>query len=458
MNKRILKAVTILLAALMLMGTVPAFAAGDVRVVVVSPKKLTLGEGEQYRLTVAANDGGSLPAMVWESSDPQVVSVDGSGNLTAVGEGKAKVKVYSADGSTDSSTCRVTVKSEREKEIRIVAVSPKKLTLGEGEQYRLTVAANDGGSLPAMVWESSDSSVVKVDGSGNLTALRAGSAEIKVYSADGSTDSSTCRVTVKSEREKEIRIVAVSPKKLTLTEEDTYKLTVSARDGGTLPAMVWESSDPQVASVDSSGNLTALKAGSVKIKVYSADGSTDSSTCRVKVQRIKKTPIDAELEGNIYTANYTRVSSSTEAAVREYCERLGDSRVDKMLRKAVEKVGTPYSSMDCSQLAKYAYKTMGVSIPRVSDDQAKAMADYKRESGKPEKGDLCFMKFPSVVKCPCEGSCRRYQQVHHSALYLGQIEGRTYVVDSSSTIGNVIIREFYSNTIAGMPVVFYAGK
>ena len=371
MNKRILKAVTILLAALMLMGTVPAFAAGDVRVVVVSPKKLTLGEGEQYRLTVAANDGGSLPAMVWESSDPQVVSVDGSGNLTAVGEGKAKVKVYSADGSTDSSTCRVTVKSEREKEIRIVAVSPKKLTL---------------------------------------------------------------------------------------TEEDTYKLTVSARDGGTLPAMVWESSDPQVVSVDSSGNLSALKAGSVKIKVYSADGSTDSSTCRVKVQRIKKTPIDAELEGNIYTANYTRVSSSTEAAVREYCERLGDSRVDKMLRRAVEKVGTPYSSMDCSQLAKYAYKTMGMSIPRVSDDQAKAMADYKRESGKPEKGDLCFMKFPSVVKCPCEGSCRRYQQVHHSALYLGQIEGRTYVVDSSSTIGNVIIREFYSNTIAGMPVVFYAGK
>lgn len=256
----------------------------------------------------------------------------------------------------------------------------------------------------------------------------------------------------------DVRVVVVSPKKLTLGEGEQYRLTVAANDGGSLPAMVWESSDSSVVKVDGSGNLSALKAGSVKIKVYSADGSTDSSTCRVKVQRIKKTPIEAELEGNIYTANYTRVSSSTEAAVREYCERLGDSRVDKMLRRAVEKVGTPYSSMDCSQLAKYAYKTMGMSIPRVSDDQAKAMADYKRESGKPEKGDLCFMKFPSVVKCPCEGSCRRYQQVHHSALYLGQIEGRTYVVDSSSTIGNVIIREFYSNTIAGMPVVFYAGK
>ena len=129
-----------------------------------------------------------------------------------------------------------------------------------------------------------------------------------------------------------------------------------------------------------------------------------------------------------------------------------------MLRKAVEKVGTPYSTMDCSQMSKYAYSSLGFSLPRVSDDQAEAMIKYKRDSGRPEKGDICFMKFPSVIKCSCGDKCRRYMQVHHAAVYLGQIDGRTYVVDSSSTIGNVIIREFRSNTIAGMPVVFYAGK
>ena len=472
MKKTMLKFITLLLAAIMLLSAVPAFAVedGDVRIIVVAPKKLSLKEGERYKLSVSAKDGGYLSGLTWESSDSSVVSVDSSGNLTAHKEGSAKVKVYSKDGSTDSSTCRVTVtsakKSQEDKEVRIIVVDPKKLTLSEGERHRLNVSAKDGGHLSGLTWESSDSSVVSVDSSGNLTAHKEGSAKVKVYTKDGSTDSSTCRVTVEekkgysgsSQQDKPMRIIVVSPKKLSLMEEDTYKLTVSAKDGSYLSGLVWESDNPEVVKVDRSGNLTALKKGSAKITVYAADGSTDSSTCRVTVERIKKTPIKAKLEGNIYDANYNRVSSSTEAAVREYCERLGDSRIDKMLRKAVEKVGTPYSTMDCSQMSKYAYSSLGFSLPRVSDDQAEAMIKYKRDSGKPEKGDICFMKFPSVVKCSCGDKCRRYMQVHHAAVYLGQIDGRTYVVDSSSTIGNVIIREFRSNTIAGMPVVFYAGK
>lgn len=463
MNKTVVRALALLLGAIMLLGMMPALAAGDVRIIVVSPKKLALSEGESYRLTVSAKDGGSLSGLVWESSDTDVVMVDNNGSLTAIKEGSARVKVYARDGSTDSSTCRVTVRSQdaERDEVRIIVADPKKLTLREGEQYRLTVYAKDGGSLSGLVWESSDTAVVRVDNNGSLTAIKEGSAKVKVYARDGSTDSSTCRVTVKAGEAaggKGQRVIVLSKKKLTLTEEDTYSLTVTAKDGGSLPLLTWESSDPDVARVDSSGNVTALKAGSANIRVYSHDGSTDSSTCRIKVKAIKKTPIKASIEGNVYNANYSRVSPSTEAAVREYCERLGDSRIEKMLRRAVEQVGTPYSSMDCSQLTKYAYKSMGISLPRVSDDQAKAMAGYKRESGKPQRGDLCFMRFPGVVKCPCDGSCRRYLQVHHAALYLGQIDGRSYVVDSSSTIGNVIIREFYSNTIAGMPVVFYAGK
>lgn len=467
MNRVTARVAAFLLAAMMLLGMVPALAAGSVRIIVVAPKKLELGLGETYRLSVTAKDGGSLSGLTWESSDSSVVAVDSNGNLTAMKAGSAKIKVYAADGSTDSSTCRVTVKAKGNTEsgkVRIIVVDPKKLTLTEGESHKLNVMAKDGGALSGLTWESSDTGVVRVDSSGNLTAVSSGSAKVKVYTRDGSTDSSTCNVTVKKKADtsglgKGERIIVVSTKKLSLMEEDTYKLTVSAKDGGSLPYnMVWESSAPDVVKVDSSGNLTALKAGSAKITVYAADGTTDSSACRVTVRAIKKTPIKATLEGNIYNANYSRVSASTEAAVREYCERLGDSKVDKMLRSAVEKVGTPYSSMDCSQLSKYAYSSLGISLPRVSDDQAKAMIKYRRESGKPEKGDLCFMKFPSVVKCPCTGSCHRYMQVHHAAVYLGKIDGRTYVVDSSSTIGNVIIREFYSNTIAGMPVVFYAGK
>ena len=95
MKKTMLKLITLLLAVTMLLGTVPAFAVedGDVRIIVVAPKKLTLAEGERYKLSVSAKDGGYLSGLTWESSDSSVVSVDSSGNLTAHKEGRAKVKV-----------------------------------------------------------------------------------------------------------------------------------------------------------------------------------------------------------------------------------------------------------------------------------------------------------------------------------------------------------------------------
>ena len=45
-------------------------------------------------------------------------------------------------------------------------------------------------------------------------------------------------------------------KKLSLMEEDTYKLSVSAKDGSYLSGLVWESDNPEVVKVDSNGNLT----------------------------------------------------------------------------------------------------------------------------------------------------------------------------------------------------------
>jgi len=256
-----------------------------------------------------------------------------------------------------------------------------------------------------------------------------------------------------------VRIIVASPKKLTLEPEATYQLAVAAKDGAPLPQLQWTSSDPEIVSVDSQGRLTALKNGSAKIVVTSTDGTTDSSACRVTVKAAKVIPIDAPIEGNVYDYNYNRVSSSTEAAVRAYCEKLGDSRAEKMMRKAVGYVGTPYSKVDCSKLVQLTYKSRGVKLSRVSDDQAEDMYKYRREDGAAQVGDVYFMKFPAAKKCNCgSASCRRFMEIHHSAMYLGKIDGRTYVVDSSSAIGNVIIREFTSNTIAGMPVVFVAGK
>lgn len=243
--------------------------------------------------------------------------------------------------------------------------------------------------------------------------------------------------------------------------EEQAKLAVAiAPETANLPlTLVWRSSDETVLTVDQyTGEITALKEGKATVTVSAADDSARSASCKIKVKKSERIPIDAPIEGNVFSSNYGRMDVQTEKAVRDYCEKLGKSKGEKILRSALTYIGVPYDKIDCSKLSQIAYKENGIKIARVSDEQAKDLAKYIRADGVPKPGDLFFMKFPPWrTTCSCGTSCRRYMYIHHSAMYLGNINGRTYVIDSSSYIGRVIIREFSGNMIAGMPVVFVAG-
>ncbi|MEA5059104.1 MAG: NlpC/P60 family protein [Candidatus Pelethousia sp.] len=245
--------------------------------------------------------------------------------------------------------------------------------------------------------------------------------------------------------------------KITLYQEDLYTLAYTLTPEGSGMRLVWASSDPEVAQVDQQGVITALKKGSAKITAATEDG-TAKATCRVTVKKLHVTPVEASIEGNVYDGSYNQLGSAAETALRKYCERLGNSRGEKIVRTAVEKLGTSYETMDCSQLAQYAYKANGIRISRTSGTQAQDMEKYEREDGKPRVGDLIFLAFPAWRECGCGGECRRYRKVHHVAVYLGNVDGTNYVVDSSSYYGHVIIRSYSGNSIAGMDIVFAAGK
>lgn len=244
--------------------------------------------------------------------------------------------------------------------------------------------------------------------------------------------------------------------KLTIYQDNVYTLSYTL-EPNTGARVYWTSSDPAIVQVDDQGVITGLAKGSAKVTAYTEDGAA-KATCKVTVKKPNITPISATMEGNVYDSNYNPVGSSTEAALRSYCERLGKSRGEKIARWAVEKLGTSYDTMDCSQLAQAAYKANGIRISRTSGKQAADMAKYERTDGQPRVGDLIFLSFPSGRPCSCGEVCRRYRKVHHTAIYLGNVDGTNYVVDSSSYFGNVIIRGYSGTTVAGMDIVFVAGK
>lgn len=165
----------------------------------------------------------------WSSSDSEVVSVDGDGNIVANSPGTAVIRVTVADGIYDEVTIVVVgavpvtgVELDR---------SEAGLSIGETIQLNASVVPADA-TNQAVSWSSSDESVVTVDENGLVTAEGEGIATITVTTAEGGFEAK-CAVTVTSE------------------PSTYYDVTVLESEGGTA------SVDPQRAQAGTIVTLTA---------------------------------------------------------------------------------------------------------------------------------------------------------------------------------------------------------
>ena len=77
--------------------------------------------------------------------------------------------------------------------------------------------------------------------------------------------------------------VTLNKTSITLTEQDTYQLVATiAPDDATNKNVTWSSSNPEFASVDQNGLVTALSEGNTTVTVKTKDGGK-TATCEVKV-------------------------------------------------------------------------------------------------------------------------------------------------------------------------------
>ena len=159
-------------------------------------------------------------------------------------------------------------------------------TLFEGEDLTLTATVTpDDAADKSISWSSSNPSVATVDNTGKVTAVVAGTAIITAMANDGSGVSASCVVTV------EKKVVAVSKISLsqtaaTLIEGEDLTLTAMVTpDDAADKSISWSSSNPSVATVDNTGKVTAVAAGTAIITATANDGSGVSASCEVTVTK-----------------------------------------------------------------------------------------------------------------------------------------------------------------------------
>ena len=242
---------------------------------------LTLTEGDTQTLKATVSpDNASDKSVTWTSSAPTVATVDDTGKVTAVKAGEATITVKTKDGGKQA-TCALTVKA------KVVAVTGVRLDQTEVSMYpeeTVTLVATvepDNATNKQISWTSSNSAVANVNGSGMVTALAEGSAVITVTTQDGAKTAS-CQVTVKK---KIVHVTGVTIENwglsLLVNETGQINYTVKPADA-TDKSVTFESSNTAVATVSSTGLVTAVGTGDARVTVTTTDGGFTSS-CNVKV-------------------------------------------------------------------------------------------------------------------------------------------------------------------------------
>lgn len=163
-----------------------------------------------------------------------------------------------------------------------VVLSTHERTMSPRENSQLTARFDTpDGQKTKHTWSSSDDDVCTVDEDGYLKAGKeTGEAVITVaFELDGVTYSDECVVQVKTPAES----VKVNRRSLKLDPGETRQLTakVSPRKA-TYKEVTWHTEDPDIATVDENGKITAVAPGTVKVYALAQDGYFRSS-CTVTV-------------------------------------------------------------------------------------------------------------------------------------------------------------------------------
>ena len=237
--------------------------------------EMQTGETVQFTYHSAPYVGNeeSLNIISWESSDPDVATVDENGNVTAVGAGYAQIKLTSSSQGYNSyvSYCVVVVTQAADS----VELNKTAVNVGVGQQYALQATVSPSDAPQEVVWSTSNKKLADVDENGVVTGKKAGIVTVTATTPNGKT--ATCKIHVKKAPES----ITLDKEELTLNVNSSYTLqkTLSANSA---TSFKWTSSDPEVARVYSTGKVVAQKSGTTTITVTTHNGLTASCVVTVK--------------------------------------------------------------------------------------------------------------------------------------------------------------------------------
>lgn len=223
-------------------------------------KEISLSTGGDYEISYKPSE------YTWTSTDKDVALIDDSGKISALKEGNTTITI-TTDDEIIVYKIRVTV-DESQLEITSVKMEKNTIELELGGSYTMPVKyypenARDN----TLNWFSSNEKVVTVE-NGVIKVVGAGTCMVTVKSNNGNLD--TCLVKVKGAVTSDVEEITFDSSVVELSVGVEYIINYSTIPTGVDEEIVWESTDPDVATV-LNGVVKTVKEGNTTITAKGGD-------------------------------------------------------------------------------------------------------------------------------------------------------------------------------------------
>ncbi len=239
--------------------------------ITLNKTSITLGVGEKYDLNSSIPNNTAAYYRLYYSNNTAIAPVQKSGGLvTAKTAGTTTIRCKLSNGKTAS--CTVTVKKLADS----ITLNKTSITLGVGEKYDLNSSIPNNTAAYYRLYYSNNTAIAPVQKSGGLvTAKTAGTTTIRCKLSNGKE--AICKVTVKSAPSR----VTVSNKSATLKVGQSKTLKATLNNNAYSYRSTWTSSNTYVATVNSTGKISAKSQGTATITYKTYNGKTAS--CKLTV-------------------------------------------------------------------------------------------------------------------------------------------------------------------------------
>ena len=227
---------------------------------------MTVGDKQLLSVTVLPLDAASQ-TITYSSSNTAVATINGMGRITALSVGTTTITA-ACQGKSGSFV--LTVKEKNTNDIRVKELDlgdyEKEMEVGTSQLLSVTPLPSDATNVN-VEYKSSDSDVASINSMGRISALKIGKTTITVK-CDEITSSIQISVVAKKDDNIEVKDIEIANHEDEVKVDETVSLTATVLPSDATDTVVtYKSSNEKIATVNSSGEVKGISAGTVTITI-----------------------------------------------------------------------------------------------------------------------------------------------------------------------------------------------